>query len=246
MMNSAGRLPVSLRMIVVGMPLGKSRIVLIASLKMVCSLPFSSLVSFQLSHAYVRIGIMIVSTICLIALIFMPFNFYFWLQPVCGLFPLSLSLRSQLFDLIGYIYCLLFHRGICMRGLLLVSLHWALGRSSFLFLSFLLLCILTLQIGCGIHSRHYSLYGVFFVPWGHSVLGRHRPSRVESLHWGSAWLEIWDFIVWALWLCYLLGLHILLLIVLPFVLYCLLYWISLSISSLDSGGQVGVNSFYHS
>ena len=84
MMCSTGRLPVSRRIIVVGVHLSKYRIVLIASLKMVCSLPFTSLVSFQLSHAYVRIGIMVVLTICHTGLIFMPLN---------SLFPASASMR---------------------------------------------------------------------------------------------------------------------------------------------------------
>ena len=60
MICSTGRLPVSLRMMVVGVPLGRYRIVLIASLKIVCSLLFSSLVSFQLSQANVKMGIMMV------------------------------------------------------------------------------------------------------------------------------------------------------------------------------------------
>ena len=55
------------------------------------------------------------------------------LQSVCVLLPLWLSLRPRLFGLIDYFYCLLFQRGICKRGLLLVPLHWVLKRLSFLY-----------------------------------------------------------------------------------------------------------------
>ena len=79
-MYSIGMLPVSFRRIVVGVPLGRYKRVLIASLKILWSLLFSSFVVFQPSHAYVFMGMTMASTICQIAYIFIPLN---------SLFPVS-------------------------------------------------------------------------------------------------------------------------------------------------------------
>ena len=75
-----GTLPVSFRRIVVGVPLGRYRRVLITSLKILWSLLFSSFMVFQPSHAYVIVGMTMASTICQIAYIFIPLN---------SLFPVS-------------------------------------------------------------------------------------------------------------------------------------------------------------
>ena len=72
--------PVSLRRIVVGVPFGRYRMVLSASLKMVWSLFFSSLLMSHPSHEWVIIGIIMASTICQIACILIPLN---------SLFPVS-------------------------------------------------------------------------------------------------------------------------------------------------------------
>ena len=66
--------PVSLSRIIVGMPFGRYRRIFITSLNMVCSFVFSSLPMVQPSHAYVIIGMMMASTICHIACIFIPLN----------------------------------------------------------------------------------------------------------------------------------------------------------------------------
>ena len=71
---SSGILPVSWRRIVVGVPFGRHKRVFIASLNILCSFFFSSLFSVQPSHAWVSMGIIIVSTICHIACIFIPLN----------------------------------------------------------------------------------------------------------------------------------------------------------------------------
>ena len=71
---STGMYPVSLSRIIVGMPFGRYRSVFITSLNMVCSFLFSSLPMVQPSHAYVIIGIIMASTICHIACIFIPLN----------------------------------------------------------------------------------------------------------------------------------------------------------------------------
>ena len=68
--SSTGMYPVSLSRIVVGMPLGRYRRVFITSLNMACSFLFSSLPMVQPSHAYVIIEMMMASTICHIACIF--------------------------------------------------------------------------------------------------------------------------------------------------------------------------------
>ena len=74
MVYSTGIWPVSFRRIVVGVSLGRYRIVLIASLRIVWSLPFSSLTGIQLSQAYVSMGIIMESTSYHIAFILIPLN----------------------------------------------------------------------------------------------------------------------------------------------------------------------------
>ena len=71
---STGMYPVSLSRMIVGMPFGRYRRVFITSLNMVCNFLFSSLPMVQPLHAYVIIGMMMASTICHIACIFIPLN----------------------------------------------------------------------------------------------------------------------------------------------------------------------------
>ena len=66
--------PYSLSRIIIGMPFGRYKRVFITSLNMVCNILFSSLPMVQPSHAYVIIFMMMVSTICHIACIFILLN----------------------------------------------------------------------------------------------------------------------------------------------------------------------------
>ena len=178
MMYSTGIWPVSFRRIVVGVALGRYGILLIASLRIVWSLAFSSLVGIQLSQAYVSMGLIMESSSCHIAFISIPLN---------SLFPASAMIRVVapfIFLATSAIWSdrlpLLFPPGTCMRGLLPVLLHSVLGCFFFLSLS-LPLC--TCQIEYGICLRHGLLRRVFLVVFvGRGGSGIHRPS-IESMMW---------------------------------------------------------------